>query len=47
MFQSIDLTPGGGDQDVTIHNLEDYIDRTIEWCFQLGIAKQMDALKDG
>jgi len=46
-FQHIDLVDGGGDMDVSIHNLEEYIERTVEWCLHTGIAKQVDALKDG
>ena len=38
---------GGGDLDVSIHNLEDYIERTVEWCLYIGITKQIDALRDG
>jgi len=46
-FESVELKLGGEEEDVTIHNLEDYIDRTIDWCFTRGIARQLEALRMG
>jgi len=46
-YEMVDLKPGCGDEAVTIHNLEDYIDRTLEWVFVRGVRQQMEALRQG
>lgn len=46
-FSSIDLIPKGSNIDVTIDNLEEYCDLTINFCLEKGIAKQLDAFHRG
>ena len=30
-YPSIELRPGGGDESVTIHNVEEFVERTVDW----------------
>merc|ERR1711972_1223469 len=46
-YQNVELKPGGSDEIVTIHNLEEYIDRTLEWVFVRGVRSQLDSLRQG
>lgn len=46
-FTAVDLLPNGSSVDVTINNLEEYCDLTINFCLQDGIAKQLDAFHNG
>lgn len=46
-FESIDLIPNGASIDVTIQNLEEYVELTTNFCLQDGIAKQLDAFHKG
>lgn len=46
-FEAADLLPNGGDIDVTIDNLEEYCELTINFCLQDGIAKQLESFHKG
>ena len=36
-YPSIELRPGGGDESVTVHNVEEYVERTVDWAlYRLG-----------
>ena len=30
-YPSIELRPGGGDESVTVHNVEEFVERTVDW----------------
>ena len=32
---------------MTIHNLDEFIDRTLDWCFHRGISRQLEAFRAG
>jgi len=46
-YEVVDLKPGFGDEAVTIHNLEEYIERTLDWVFVRGVRQQLEALRQG
>jgi len=46
-YTSADLIPNGSSIDVTINNLEQYCDLTINYCLQDGIGKQLEAFHKG
>lgn len=46
-YDSADLIPNGSQIDVTIENVEEYCDLTINFCLQNGIAKQLEAFYNG
>uniref|UniRef100_A0A1Q3G3F2 E3 ubiquitin-protein ligase n=2 Tax=Culex tarsalis TaxID=7177 RepID=A0A1Q3G3F2_CULTA len=46
-YQSADLIPNGANIDVTINNVEEYCNLTINFCLQEGIAKQLAAFHRG
>ncbi|XP_073986001.1 ubiquitin fusion-degradation 4-like isoform X6 [Rhodnius prolixus] len=46
-FNAADLTFNGSDIEVTMENIEEYIDLTVEYCLERGIARQMEAFRDG
>merc|ERR1719347_1773517 len=46
-YEVVDLKPGFGDEAVTIHNLEEYIERTLDWVFIRGVRQQLEALRQG
>ncbi|XP_062549271.1 E3 ubiquitin-protein ligase Ufd4 isoform X3 [Armigeres subalbatus] len=46
-YQSADLIPNGANIDVTINNVEEYCNLTINFCLQEGIAKQLTAFHRG
>lgn len=46
-YNSVDLIESGSDIDVTIDNLEEYCDLTLNFCLERGIAKQLDAFHRG
>ena len=41
------MKPGGEDEIVTIWNIEDYIEKVLDWTLVRGIRSQLDALKAG
>ncbi|XP_053697436.1 E3 ubiquitin-protein ligase Ufd4 isoform X2 [Sabethes cyaneus] len=46
-YQSADLIPNGSNIDVTINNVEEYCNLTINFCLQEGISKQLAAFHRG
>lgn len=46
-YTAYDLFGRGEYEDVTIENVEDYIDLLVEYCLNLGIQKQLEAFKEG
>lgn len=46
-FEAADLLPNGSNIDVTINNVEEYCDLTVNFCLQEGIAKQLQAFHKG
>ncbi|XP_058814287.1 E3 ubiquitin-protein ligase Ufd4 isoform X4 [Topomyia yanbarensis] len=46
-YQSGDLIPNGSNIDVTINNVEEYCNLTINFCLQEGISKQLAAFHRG
>ncbi|XP_014247371.1 E3 ubiquitin-protein ligase HECTD1 isoform X4 [Cimex lectularius] len=46
-YVAADLTPNGSDIEVTMENIEEYVELTTEFCLERGIARQMEAFKDG
>uniref|UniRef100_A0A336LX55 E3 ubiquitin-protein ligase n=1 Tax=Culicoides sonorensis TaxID=179676 RepID=A0A336LX55_CULSO len=46
-YEAADLLPNGSNIDVTINNVEEYCDLTINFCLHEGIAKQMQAFHKG
>lgn len=46
-YTAVDLVENGSDIDVTIDNLEEYCDLTLNFCLERGIAKQLDAFHRG
>ena len=30
-YPSVELRPGGGDESVTVHNVEEFVERTVDW----------------
>lgn len=46
-YSAIDLIKNGSNVDVTIDNLEEYCDLTLNYCLEKGIAKQLDAFYRG
>ncbi|XP_064604069.1 LOW QUALITY PROTEIN: E3 ubiquitin-protein ligase HECTD1-like [Liolophura sinensis] len=46
-FSAVDLKPNGEDEEVTLENVEDYIDLVTDFCFNSGIRCQMEAFRAG
>ena len=46
-YNAAELIPNGSNVDVNINNVEEYCDLTIKFCFQDGLAKQLDAFHKG
>ncbi|XP_055683179.1 E3 ubiquitin-protein ligase Ufd4 isoform X4 [Lutzomyia longipalpis] len=46
-FPSAELIPNGSQVDVTVMNVEEYCDLTMNFCLQDGIAKQLQAFHEG
>lgn len=46
-YEAADLLPNGSNIDVTINNVEEYCDLTVNFCLHEGIAKQMQAFHKG
>ena len=44
-FHSHPLKPGGEQEDVTMDNVEEYIDLVLDFCFVSGIRRQMEAFR--
>ncbi|XP_069935909.1 E3 ubiquitin-protein ligase HECTD1 isoform X7 [Cherax quadricarinatus] len=46
-YTAIELRTGGADQEVTLTNVEDYIDFTLSWALEVGIRRQLEAFRSG
>ncbi|CAF0845992.1 unnamed protein product [Adineta ricciae] len=46
-YQSVELIPNGAHVDVTIDNLEQYVNQSLQFIFRDGIRRQMDAFRNG
>ena len=46
-YDQVELKEGGSDIAVSIENAKDYMELTINYCFDRGIAKQLEAFKAG
>ncbi|XP_037777239.1 E3 ubiquitin-protein ligase HECTD1-like isoform X17 [Penaeus monodon] len=46
-YTSIELRSGGSDQEVTLDNVEDYLDLTLNWALESGIRRQLEAFRAG
>lgn len=46
-YTSVNLRPGGDEQEVTLDNVEDYVALVTDFCFNTGIQRQMEAFKNG
>ncbi|KAG7160057.1 E3 ubiquitin-protein ligase HECTD1-like [Homarus americanus] len=46
-YTAIELQTGGTDQEVTLANVEDYIDLTLTWALEVGVRRQLDAFRAG
>ncbi|XP_065207160.1 E3 ubiquitin-protein ligase HECTD1 isoform X3 [Planococcus citri] len=46
-FTSVDLVKNGVDIDVTMDNVDEYIDLSYKFFLETGIRRQMEALRDG
>ncbi|XP_076442551.1 E3 ubiquitin-protein ligase HECTD1-like isoform X4 [Babylonia areolata] len=46
-YQTHDLKLDGENEDVTLDNVEEYIDLVMDFCFNSGIQRQMDAFREG
>merc|ERR1719193_581424 len=46
-FDAVDLVSGGGEKDVTLDNVEEYVDLMTDFCLNVGIKCQLDAFKAG
>nr|XP_045592410.1 E3 ubiquitin-protein ligase HECTD1-like isoform X9 [Procambarus clarkii] len=46
-YTAIELRTGGADQEVTLANVEDYIDLTLNWALEVGIRRQLEAFRVG
>ena len=41
------MKSGGEDEEVTIHNVDEYVERTLDWCLNRGVYRQLEALRAG
>jgi len=46
-YESVELKSGGEDEEVTIHNVDEYVERTLDWCLNRGVYRQLEALRAG
>ncbi|KAK9885691.1 hypothetical protein WA026_012456 [Henosepilachna vigintioctopunctata] len=46
-FSSVDLVPSGADIEVNIENIEEYVEMTTTFCLEKGIARQLEAFRQG
>ncbi|CAM4755870.1 unnamed protein product [Rotaria magnacalcarata] len=46
-YQSVELIPNGSHTDVTIDNIDQYINLSLQFIFRDGIRRQMDAFRNG
>ena len=41
------MKSGGEDEEVTIHNVDEYVECTLDWCLNRGVYRQLEALRAG
>nr|CAD7405781.1 unnamed protein product [Timema poppensis] len=46
-FSVAELAPSGSDMEVTLDNLEEYVDLTTSFCLEQGVARQMESFRAG
>ncbi|XP_065332241.1 E3 ubiquitin-protein ligase HECTD1 isoform X2 [Cloeon dipterum] len=46
-FAAADLRHNGGDEDIRLENVEEYVDLTLKFCLETGIRRQMEAFREG
>ncbi|CAI7994466.1 E3 ubiquitin-protein ligase TRIP12 [Geodia barretti] len=46
-YPDIELKPGGKDVAVNIHNLDEYLKLVVDWTLVRGVARQVEAFKEG
>lgn len=46
-YPSVELIPGGADVDLTIQNVDQYVDRVIDMTLGSGVRRQVDAFQAG
>lgn len=46
-YLSYDLKPDGENVDVTMENIDEYVDLVTDFCLNIGIRRQLDAFRDG
>ncbi|RXG69698.1 E3 ubiquitin-protein ligase TRIP12 [Armadillidium vulgare] len=46
-YPNIELRKGGSDVEVTVNNIEQYMQLVVEWLVREGVWKQMEALREG
>ncbi|MCL4130036.1 UNVERIFIED_CONTAM: hypothetical protein GTU68_015409 [Idotea baltica] len=46
-YPQIELRKGGSDIEVTINNIEQYLQLVVEWLVREGVWRQMEALREG
>lgn len=46
-YTAYDLKPNAEDEEVTLENIEEYVDLVTDFCLNSGIRRQLDAFKDG
>ena len=44
-YELVELKPNGEDEEVTLDNLEEYIELITDFCLNTGIHRQMEALR--
>ena len=44
-YEAYPLVAGGADVDVTIHNIREYIELTLNFIFNKGITSQINAIR--
>nr|CAD7452850.1 unnamed protein product [Timema tahoe] len=46
-FSVAELAPSGSDMEVTLDNLEEYVDLTTSFCLEQGVVRQMESFRAG
>ena len=43
-YQAVELRLGGGEEAVTVHNMEEYVERTVDWALYRYRLERLDLL---
>ena len=46
-YEAVELCPGGADVEVSLDNVEEYVEATLSWALETGIRRQMEAFRAG